>query len=137
MFDEANAKFPGQTSGGIPPSPTRENPGQVYPKTDPQAAPASTVPGTGFQPDPPSSVIGNPYLLEDALRRLDSSLNDLIRIVQDEEAAVGSSRKENKYLDKFQSWRDELRVMRNPQSSYYLTSEQAVVSEGGDGLFVE
>ncbi|KAF9221826.1 hypothetical protein BS17DRAFT_784775 [Gyrodon lividus] len=137
MLGEADAKFPGQTGGGIAPSPTRENPGQVYPKSDPQAAPASTIPGTGFQPDL-SSVIGNPYLFENALSRLDDSLDDLIRILENEEATVGSSSKELKYLEKFQSWRDELKEMRNPQSSYYLTSEQAAVSsESGEGLFLE
>jgi len=33
---EADAKFPTASDNGIAPSPTRENPGQVYPKSDPQ-----------------------------------------------------------------------------------------------------
>ncbi|KAB5594445.1 hypothetical protein CTheo_2076 [Ceratobasidium theobromae] len=32
---EADAKFPSASKHGIPPSPSRENPGQVYPKSDP------------------------------------------------------------------------------------------------------
>ncbi|KIJ64272.1 hypothetical protein HYDPIDRAFT_28708 [Hydnomerulius pinastri MD-312] len=122
MLGEADAKFPDQTSGGIPPSPTRENPGQVYPKSDPQAAPKSTVPGTGIQSGTPTSVIGNPYLLENALRRLDTSLDDLIRIIESEESATGSSSKETMYLEKFKSWKEEL---------------AAVSTDGGGGLFVD
>ncbi|KZP01576.1 hypothetical protein CALVIDRAFT_559387 [Calocera viscosa TUFC12733] len=38
---DADAKFPGQGGDGLPPPKTAENPGQVYPKSDPQAAPAS------------------------------------------------------------------------------------------------
>jgi len=35
---EADAKFPGQENqNAIPPSPTRENPGAVYPKSSPEA----------------------------------------------------------------------------------------------------
>ncbi|GJE92946.1 hypothetical protein PsYK624_091050 [Phanerochaete sordida] len=44
---DADAKFPNQSSGAIPPSPSRENPGAVYPKSDPKAAPSESVPGTG------------------------------------------------------------------------------------------
>ncbi|EJU03666.1 hypothetical protein DACRYDRAFT_105828 [Dacryopinax primogenitus] len=39
---EADAKFPGQGGNGLPPPKTAENPGQVYPKSDPQIAPSST-----------------------------------------------------------------------------------------------
>ncbi|KZT59484.1 hypothetical protein CALCODRAFT_516089 [Calocera cornea HHB12733] len=38
---DADAKFPGQSGEGLPPAKTRENPGQVYPKSDPQSAPSS------------------------------------------------------------------------------------------------
>ncbi|KAA1466880.1 hypothetical protein DENSPDRAFT_831787, partial [Dentipellis sp. KUC8613] len=42
---EADAKFPGSQSTALPPSPSAENPGQVYPKSDPKPAPPDTVPG--------------------------------------------------------------------------------------------
>jgi len=38
---EADAKFPGQSGEGQAPPKTAENPGQVYPKSDPQSAPSS------------------------------------------------------------------------------------------------
>ncbi|TFY81390.1 hypothetical protein EWM64_g2625 [Hericium alpestre] len=41
----ADAKFPGSTSDALPPSPTPENPGAVYPKTDPTPAPPDSIPG--------------------------------------------------------------------------------------------
>ncbi|KAH7335397.1 hypothetical protein B0J17DRAFT_719930 [Rhizoctonia solani] len=34
-MNEADAKFPTASDNGIPPSPTRENPAGVYPKSDP------------------------------------------------------------------------------------------------------
>ncbi|TFY76161.1 hypothetical protein EWM64_g7850 [Hericium alpestre] len=43
---DSDAAFPGQHSDAIPPSPSRENPGQVYPKSDPTAAPPDSVPGS-------------------------------------------------------------------------------------------
>ncbi|KAH7882685.1 hypothetical protein F5I97DRAFT_1907559 [Phlebopus sp. FC_14] len=156
MLGEADAKFPGQTGSGRPPSPTRENPGQVYPKSDPQgkscimhrscaslsslvilsAAPPATVPGSG-EPPVTTSIIGNPYLLDSALNRLDSSLTDLISIISNEEAAVGSSSKELRFLEKFQSWKSELSDMRTSHGKYYLTSEEAAVSADEGGLFAD
>ncbi|KAL1938919.1 hypothetical protein VTO73DRAFT_11072 [Trametes versicolor] len=44
---DADAKFPGQHGAGLPPSPSRENPGQVFPQSDPKAASTDSVPGTG------------------------------------------------------------------------------------------
>ncbi|KAI0050758.1 hypothetical protein FA95DRAFT_1603222 [Auriscalpium vulgare] len=40
----ADAKFPGQTGDAIPPSPTRENPAQVYPKSEPTPAAREPAP---------------------------------------------------------------------------------------------
>ncbi|KAI0060094.1 hypothetical protein BV25DRAFT_1993122 [Artomyces pyxidatus] len=45
---EADAKFPHQSGEGLPPAPTKENPGQVYPKSDPSPAPRASVPGSGL-----------------------------------------------------------------------------------------
>ncbi|KAI0030447.1 hypothetical protein K488DRAFT_87750 [Vararia minispora EC-137] len=42
---ESDAKFPKTTTDGLPPSPSRENPGAVFPKTDPSTAPRITSPG--------------------------------------------------------------------------------------------
>ncbi|TFK48280.1 hypothetical protein OE88DRAFT_1810579 [Heliocybe sulcata] len=48
-LSEADAKFPGQEppTKTEAPEPTRENPGQVYPKVDPQPAQPGSEPGTG------------------------------------------------------------------------------------------
>ncbi|KAI0311678.1 hypothetical protein OF83DRAFT_1177344 [Amylostereum chailletii] len=40
---EADAKFPNQHGDGLPPPATPENPGQVYPKSDPSPAPTGNV----------------------------------------------------------------------------------------------
>ncbi|PBK72384.1 hypothetical protein ARMSODRAFT_954073 [Armillaria solidipes] len=41
-------KFPHYSNSGLPPSPTIENPGQVYPPTDPSKGAALAFTGTGL-----------------------------------------------------------------------------------------
>ena len=53
------------------------------------AASRSTVPGTSHR-YVLSSVTGNPHLFENGLRKLDLSLDDLIRMLETEEASTGS-----------------------------------------------
>ncbi|KAF9256216.1 hypothetical protein L218DRAFT_882273, partial [Marasmius fiardii PR-910] len=102
-----DAKFPGQNDTGIPPSPTTENPGQVYPQTDP-------IPGTG-SPQPPKSaqaLLGNPFLMRDALHKLNSALGNVIKIIEEEERYQGGTQQEEGLLSKFQTWQNELDEIR-------------------------
>jgi len=68
-----------------------------------------------------------PFVFEDGLHKLDVSLSDLIRIIEDEQGSVGASSKGSLYLEKFRSWKEELLRMRDPQSRLN------VASEGGGG----
>ncbi|KAI6115002.1 hypothetical protein EV401DRAFT_2073780 [Pisolithus croceorrhizus] len=130
MLGEADAKFPGQEGGGVPPSPSAVNPGQVYPKSSPHGAlyqVRGPRPGT-------SCVIGNPYLFEDALRKLENSLDDLIQIVGSEQKASGGSQKAAGLLQKFENWKDELRAVRADKSPDYHERPQSGAS---GGLFID
>ncbi|KAI6037947.1 hypothetical protein EDC04DRAFT_3063883 [Pisolithus marmoratus] len=136
MLGEADAKFPGQGGGGMPPSPSAVNPGQVYPKSSPQAAPRGSVPGSGAKPGT-SCIIGNPYLLEDALQKLENSLDHLIQLIGSEQKAIRGSEETTGLLAKFESWRDELRVVRaDPSPGSYPDSEPPQSGASG-GLFTD
>ncbi|KAI0830222.1 hypothetical protein BC628DRAFT_1313846, partial [Trametes gibbosa] len=103
-----DSKFPGQRVAGLPPSPCRENPGQVFPQSDPEAATAESVPGTGG-----GDVLGNPYVLDDAFARLDGALSDVIEKIRGEVRCVGGSAGEDALLRKFGAWRGELTQIRS------------------------
>ncbi|KAI0339065.1 hypothetical protein BDW22DRAFT_1431980 [Trametopsis cervina] len=126
----ADAKFPDQTSNAIPPSPTRENPGQVYPKSDPQAAPSESVPGTGGEQQP-QSVVGNPFSLHGSFSKLDSALNEIISALEGEESSVGSSANENVLISKFKSWREELKALRGGAQGFGGSEAPGTPQEGG------
>ncbi|KAK7045452.1 hypothetical protein VNI00_007705 [Paramarasmius palmivorus] len=104
----ADAKFPNQHASGIPPSPTRENPGQVFPKSDPNAG---TIPGTS-RSNSSQKLIGNPFLMREAFGKLDKALGDVIEVVEKEGTAQGGSQTENSLLTKFRIWQAELDDIR-------------------------
>ncbi|KAI0670228.1 hypothetical protein C8Q78DRAFT_1079211 [Trametes maxima] len=137
---DADAKFPGQRTG-IPPSPTRENPGQVFPQSDPQPAPAESVPGTGGSRSPPAEeALGNPYVLEDAFSKLDRALTEVISKIRGEERSVGSAANGDGLLRKFEGWQYELTQLRSGGRSWRGTTERATDTATGDqegGLFVD
>ncbi|KAF8064027.1 hypothetical protein FPV67DRAFT_198784 [Lyophyllum atratum] len=104
---EADGKFPTANQyAGLPPSPTRENPGQVFPKSDPQAAPI-TPPNTG-----PEQYIGNPFLMNGALRKVDHAFGEVITILESEENSHSGAEEESPLLLRFRQWRDELDMLR-------------------------
>ncbi|OSC99991.1 hypothetical protein PYCCODRAFT_1372024, partial [Trametes coccinea BRFM310] len=122
----ADAKFPGQRNVAIPPSPSRENPGQV-------SAPPESVPGTGGEREPRSNdILGNPYVLEDGFSKLDSALVEIIASIQREERSVGAAPSEDALLQKFTRWRAELTEIRRGRKSV-----GGVGSNGGDAAAEE
>ncbi|KAL1745308.1 hypothetical protein HDZ31DRAFT_63235 [Schizophyllum fasciatum] len=129
-LSEADAKFPQEIPEpgphAIPPSPTRENPGQVYPKSDPSPGPARHTPQ---QLDAPHQT-GNPYVMKGALDKLHRSLSDVINLIEGEESAEGGTRGEDALLAKFKTWRTELEAIAS--GSVKLSAEQSntVRSEG-------
>ncbi|KAL1725833.1 hypothetical protein EV714DRAFT_277124 [Schizophyllum commune] len=108
---ESDAKFPQEIPSpgppAIPPSPTRENPGQVYPKSDPSPGPARHTP----QHLDATHQAGNPYVMKGALDKLHHSLTDVINLIEGEESAEGGTRGEDALLNKFKSWRSELEAI--------------------------
>ncbi|KAI5992410.1 hypothetical protein EDD15DRAFT_986138 [Pisolithus albus] len=124
-----DAKFPGQEGGGGPPLPSAVNPGQVYPKSSPHAAPKGSIPGSGTQPGT-SCVIGNPYLFEDALQRVENSLDHVIQIIESEQKASGGADQATDILEKFESWKDELRAIRADRSPGYPERPRSGASGG-------
>ncbi|CCM05907.1 uncharacterized protein FIBRA_08145 [Fibroporia radiculosa] len=133
LSSSADAKFPGQYSPTTtPPSPTRENPGQVYPKTDPKAAPAETIPGTGGEHAPPfENLIGNPYAFDSSLDKLDSSLSDIITIIKGETSRVGTSGETEVLLRKFSGWRHELFALRSGRTKVVDRGHDETPAQGG------
>ncbi|KAH9921112.1 uncharacterized protein B0H18DRAFT_880467, partial [Fomitopsis serialis] len=109
-----DAKFPGQSfEKNIPPSPSRENPGQVYPKSDPRAAPHESVPGTGGAHNPPvGQTLSNPFVLDDALDGLDHSLARAISTIENDADASGTSAESETLLSKFRGWQSDLVALR-------------------------
>ncbi|GLB44210.1 hypothetical protein LshimejAT787_1601400 [Lyophyllum shimeji] len=104
---EADGKFPTANQyTGLPPSPTRENPGQVFPKSDPQPAPISPPP-TG-----PEQYIGNPFLMNGALRKVDHAFGEVIAILESEENSHSGAHEESPLLQRFRRWREELDILR-------------------------
>ncbi|KAG6866331.1 hypothetical protein C0991_005798 [Blastosporella zonata] len=102
---EADGKFPTANQGtGLPPPPSRENPGQVFPKSDPQSAPHTPV--------PPSGIVGNPYLMAGALRKVDQALGEVIAILEGEERSHSGADEEAPLLTRFRRWREEIYDMR-------------------------
>ncbi|KAI1789671.1 hypothetical protein LXA43DRAFT_1096091 [Ganoderma leucocontextum] len=109
-----DARFPGHRSTGLPPSPSRENPGQVFPKSDPEAAPAHSVPGMGAEREPHGLLhaLGNPYVLEESFTKLDDALTAVITAIQGEERSVGVAASAEALVHKFSGWRDDLTQIR-------------------------
>ncbi|PSS37263.1 hypothetical protein PHLCEN_2v901 [Hermanssonia centrifuga] len=132
---EADAKFPNQSTDAIPPSPSRENPGQVYPRSDPKAAPAESVPGTGGEAQP-SSVMGNPFALKSAFSKLDSALNEIISTIEGEGESVGSSSDAQAMVQKFEAWRMELNTMRSGSVHTIKGSQDTGTPQEG-GMFAD
>ncbi|KAM5537378.1 hypothetical protein V8D89_008897 [Ganoderma adspersum] len=112
-LEDYDARFPGRKATGLPPSPSRENPGQVFPKTDPEAAPEHSTQRSGGKREPLTpEVLGNPYVLRESLTKLDHALTDVITVIQGEERSVGAAANADALVRKFSSWRDELTQIR-------------------------
>ncbi|THV03473.1 hypothetical protein K435DRAFT_962366 [Dendrothele bispora CBS 962.96] len=149
---EADGKFPDTSPPhdyGIPPSPTRENPAGVYPKSDPSPARPGTLPGTGspgsgHSNSSSSLLIGNPYLMREAFRNLDSALGRVIEIMEQEEAVSvekrGDEEDENNVLHMFRRWRhvlDDIRTGHKTPDRSISRSRASAPKETEGGMFVD
>ncbi|KAF8889091.1 hypothetical protein BD779DRAFT_1469994 [Infundibulicybe gibba] len=128
MSQQADAKFPTQSEPGLPPSPTLENPGQVFPQSTQMQISCSYS----------GKLSGNPYLMGSAFKKLADSLGDVIELLEKEEASVGSSKATEALVHKFKSWRSELDGI--PIGDNVPTSTDASAAAGtqyGGGIFTE
>ncbi|KDQ55940.1 hypothetical protein JAAARDRAFT_36716 [Jaapia argillacea MUCL 33604] len=133
-----DAKFPGQEelSNAEGPGSSRENPGGVYPKSDPAPAPPESLPGTGGESEP-TSYIGNPFLMKEVLGKLDHALSEVITTIGGEENRVGGSADEEKLLQKFKGWRAEVDDIRSGRMGHARTAGRSDPAERGGGLFTD
>ncbi|KAJ3521110.1 hypothetical protein NM688_g9062 [Phlebia brevispora] len=130
---DADAKFPGQAPDAIPPSPSRENPGQVYPKSDPKAAPPESIPGTGGGHQP-KTIVGNPFALEESFVKLDQALSEIISTIEGEEKSMGAASNEQAVIQKLKGWQMELKYMR---AGNWQKQGQGNGTPQAGGLFVD
>ncbi|KAK0200812.1 hypothetical protein DFS33DRAFT_1479206 [Desarmillaria ectypa] len=127
--DWYDVKYPHTRSSGLPPHPCPENPGQVFPHTDPNKVNVAKTPPLQRTSEP---LVGNPFFLNDALGKLDSSLGHVIQILEQEEAPEAN----NRLLRKFMDMRDELDRIRTGKK--VLTHTHVSPERDTDGgLFVD
>ncbi|EIN05930.1 hypothetical protein PUNSTDRAFT_145800 [Punctularia strigosozonata HHB-11173 SS5] len=115
---EADAKFPHTHHYGEPPSPSIENPAGVFPYTDPHEAPAGSISGVGDRGRSSSSLlaVGNPFLLQDVLYKVDRALLEAIEAIEGDGGRVSdtdNTGKQETLLAKFERWRDEIDEIRS------------------------
>ncbi|KAG5651313.1 hypothetical protein H0H81_009114 [Sphagnurus paluster] len=132
----ADGKFPTANNGiGLPPPPSVENPGQVFPKSDPYLGVLSPLyntyaaisnRGLTAPRTPPNTngenFIGNPFLMNMALCKLDHAVGEVIAILESEESASGAGENEGHLMQKFLRWREELDMLRGGLTTPSVTS---------------
>jgi len=134
---DGEAKFPTESfTKNLPPSPTRENPGAVFPRSSPTPASPQEEPGARGAPRNPESVFGNPYFFDAKISKLEKALDEMIDAI-DKEASAGAgvdiSEEEGALLHKFKQWRHELDVIRRGghPTSYKEPRETPDLEKGG------
>ncbi|KIM41851.1 hypothetical protein M413DRAFT_27415 [Hebeloma cylindrosporum] len=125
---EYDAKYPGQISG-LPPSPTIENPGRVFPPSDPKRGPFVSPRRTAT----PEQFVGNPFLMSSALDKLDHAFGEVMLILEQEATTQGRAIAGNPLYDKMMSWRDELEKMRLGEEELPDTLDRTPPTEGQEG----
>ncbi|KDR78287.1 hypothetical protein GALMADRAFT_138397 [Galerina marginata CBS 339.88] len=124
--ESVDAKYPGQNPGGLPPSPTIENPGRVFPKSDPSKGKAfqcwlsvnannnSSLIVAVITPrrTTPEQYVGNPFMMNTALDKLDHAFGEVIATFEQEDRSQDRGDEGNPLLHKFKSWRVELERIR-------------------------
>ncbi|SPO32512.1 uncharacterized protein UTRI_04256 [Ustilago trichophora] len=110
------AKYPGQTTEFRGPGVSAENPAGAFPRDtrqpDPNPLEANRPKGTIF------SAIENPYALQEALTKLESSLDEVIGLFQAEKntlAREGNFSKGKQGIELFESWKQELERIKAGQ----------------------
>ena len=82
---------------------------------------------------------GNPHHFQSGLKRLDSALNDVIAMIEQEATNLGRTGNEDELLIKFKGWRRELSVVRTgagDRIGHRLDMDEGVPAELG-GIFAD
>lgn len=94
------------------------------------------MPGTGSNSES-GFIIGNPYLLERALEKLEGSIGEVINIIDGEMSSQGTSDREVQIMEKLKGWRDDITILRTRGGEGLQTSRIKCTAAEGDGLFVD
>ncbi|TFK29146.1 hypothetical protein FA15DRAFT_664461 [Coprinopsis marcescibilis] len=148
-------RFPGSTPSGQPPTPSAENPGQVFPATS-----DSGISDNSKRSSPPNwhnesrtvpdHLLGNPFLMRHALEKMDNAIFDVIRILKQEikghgessgEGILQKNTAERALLNKLEGWRKELepivvehnarRLSGNKDNGIVSPTSSLTTQEGG------
>ncbi|SPC67980.1 uncharacterized protein UHOD_05467 [Ustilago sp. UG-2017b] len=110
------AKYPGQTTDFRGPGASAENPAGAFPRDtrqpDPDPIESRRPKSTIF------SAIENPYALQEAINKLESSLDEVISLFQAEKntlAREGGFTKGKQGIELFESWKQELERIKSGQ----------------------
>lgn len=94
------------------------------------------MPGTGSDTES-GFTIGNPYLLEHVLEKLDGSIGEVINIIDEETSSQGASSQEVQIMEKLKGWRDDIMILRTGGGKGLQASRIRSTAATGDGLFVD
>jgi len=83
----------------------------------------------------PDQFVGNPYLMNGALDKVDHAFGEVIAVLEQEERSQDRQSGGNALLHKFKSWRNELERMRTGVDNLSLPTRAAdppgITQEGG------
>ncbi|KAH9477124.1 hypothetical protein JR316_0011040 [Psilocybe cubensis] len=71
--------------------------------------PASATPPRRITPE---TYVGNPFMMNAALDKLDHAFSEVISILEQESSSQDLETGDNVLLNRFKSWRDELEMIR-------------------------
>ncbi|KAF4611770.1 hypothetical protein D9613_003922 [Agrocybe pediades] len=104
---------------GLPPSPSVENPGRVFPRYSPSSTGQTsfTAPKKILTPE---QYVGNPFLMNAALDRLDHAFGEVISILEQEMYSSTATLEDNSgnvLVEKFRDLRSEVERIRLGEES--------------------
>jgi hypothetical protein len=74
--------------------------------------------------------------MHDALQEVDRAISEVIRTLESEQSAEGSSQESSALLNKFKGWRSELDALRGGTRSP-MRSDTSQTPEREGGLFID
>lgn len=81
----------------------------------------------------PEQYVGNPFLMNSALDKLDHAFGEVMIILEREAASQGRDIGANPFFNKLRSWKNELEQIRLGEEELPDTFERAPPKEGQEG----